>query len=71
MQFLAVIGAIAGALCLYFAFLCLGAWVFQLLWNWVMVGFFHAQYLDFWYSVGIVLILSLIGSFFKGSSGSK
>lgn len=44
----------------------LAGWVFMLLWNFALVGLFPSiPTLDFWRSVGCVLFLSFISSFFR------
>ena len=35
------------------------------LWNWVIVSLFEAEPISYWLSVGIGLILSVIGSYFR------
>lgn len=62
-----VVGGITFVLGVYAALAALGGFIFELLWNWVIVGVFHAPILSFWQSVGIVIFLSVVGSFFKSS----
>lgn len=46
-------------------------WLFMLLWNWLAPLFWEAApILTYWQSFGVVMILSLIGSFFKNSSSN-
>lgn len=41
-------------------------YVFMLLWNWLVPIFWsNAPILTFWQSFGIVVLLSIIGSFFR------
>lgn len=58
-------------LALVFGCLCLEAWLCMLLFNWVIALFGGAFAFTFWQAFGIVLVLSFIGSFFKGSSSNK
>lgn len=58
-------------LALVFGCLCLEAWLGMLLFNWVISLFGGAFAFTFWQAFGIVLALSFIGSFFKGSSSNK
>lgn len=42
------------------------AWVWMLLWNSVLIWLFPAlPVIDFWKSIGIVLILQIVGGFFN------
>ena len=44
-------------------------WIFMLLWNWLAPIFWTAApILTYWQAMGIMLILNIIGSFFKSSS---
>lgn len=61
--------AIIVALIIIFGLSCLGAWGFMLLWNWIMpVLWSTCPILTFWQSFGILLIIDIIGFFFRGSS---
>lgn len=40
---------------------------FQALWNWVGHGTFGLPELSFWQAVGVYVLLSLIGGFFRAS----
>jgi hypothetical protein len=41
-------------------------YVFMLLWNWLVPLFWAAApILTFWQSVGIIILLAIVGSFFK------
>lgn len=53
------------------AFDFLWAWLLMLLWNWVVPDVFHGPMLTYWQAFVGVLLLSLIGGFFKGSTSSK
>ena len=58
-----------GILLLAFGADCLIGWIFMLLWNWIAPIFWvSAPILTFWQGVGCVILLELIGSFFKSSS---
>lgn len=59
------------ALAIVFGCICLEAWLGMLLSNWVIALFGGAFAFTFWQAFGIVLVLSFIGSFFKGSSSNK
>ena len=37
-------------------------WVFYLLWNYLMAGVFGLPELTFWQSVGLLLMLSVVGN---------
>ena len=37
-------------------------WVFYLLWNYLMAGVFDLPELTFWQSVGLLLMLSVVGA---------
>lgn len=44
----------------------LGAWIVMLLWNWVVPLFWtNAPILGFWQTWGALILLSMIGSFFR------
>lgn len=44
----------------------LGAWIVMLLWNWVAPLFWSgAPILGFWQTWGALILLSIIGSFFR------
>ena len=59
-----VIGALATIFCIY----SLLGWIFMLLWNWIAPIFWKTcPILNFWQSVGAVLLLSFISVFFKSS----
>ena len=45
------------------------AWVFQLLWNWIIPLFSEtAPILTYWQSFGVCLLLSIVGSMFRSKS---
>lgn len=44
------------------------AWMFEILWNWLMPLLFHLPTLTFWQAWGIIALLSIIGGFFKSST---
>ena len=46
---------------------CLGVWVFQLLWNWLLVALFGAAVISYWQAFGIWMLLRIVGSFFKSA----
>jgi hypothetical protein len=50
----------------------LEGWILMLLWNWLAPIFWtSAPELSYWQAMGIMLLLSIIGSFFRSSSNSK
>lgn len=50
----------------------LEGWILMLLWNWLAPIFWSAApELSYWQAMGIMLLLSIIGSFFRSSSSSK
>jgi hypothetical protein len=60
-----VVGLIAFvllALALTFGCYALTGWILMLLWNWLVPALFQGPVLTFWQGVGIVFLLSLIGS---------
>lgn len=60
--------AVLLAIPLAIGFSAFAAYVFMLLWNWALVGIFPAvPVLEFYKAWGITILLSFIGSFFKGS----
>ena len=47
----------------------LEGWILMLLWNWLAPIFWSAApELSYWQAMGIMLLLSIIGSFFRSSS---
>lgn len=62
--FLAVVAIIAAI----FAAL---SWLFEFLWNLVLVPLFNAPHLTFWYAAGLIGPLMIVGSFFRSSSSKK
>ena len=54
-----------GALLLAFAIICFEGWILMLLWNWLLVSLFGISTIGFWQGVGLILLLNLIGGFFK------
>lgn len=64
-SFISIIGLIVFIGSLFAAVLAFSAWIFELLWNWVLPDLFHVPMITFWQSVGIVLLLSFIGGVFK------
>jgi hypothetical protein len=50
------------------AFALLGAWIFMVLWNWIVAGIFNAPALTYWPAVGVCALLAIIGSFFRNAS---
>ena len=50
----------------------LEGWILMILWNWLAPIFWtSAPELSYWQAMGIMLLLSIIGSFFRSSSSSK
>jgi ABC-type nickel/cobalt efflux system permease component RcnA len=57
---------------IWFGLTALMAWAFQALFNYIAVNTNHASsQITYWVSFAIVVLLSLIGSFFRGSNSSK
>ena len=54
-----------GVLLLAFALMCFEGWILMLLWNWLLVSLFGISTIGFWQGVGLILLLNLIGGFFK------
>jgi len=60
--------------CIFIIILCvifgaLGGLIFMLLWNWLIPLFWTtAPILTFWQAWGCMILLSIIGNFFKGKS---
>lgn len=54
-----------GILLLAFAIMCFEGWILMLLWNWLLVSLFGISTIGFWQGVGLILLLNLIGGFFK------
>lgn len=61
---LAIIGVVICAFACVFGLMCLRGWLAMLLWNWVVVGLFHAPALSFWMAFGLSWLCSLL---FKGT----
>ena len=49
------------------ALVCIESLVVMGLWNWVIVGLFGASQINLLMAFGIVLVLDVIGSFFRGA----
>ena len=61
-----VVIALLVSLGLIFGLVCLEAWIFMLLWNWVVPIFWAtAPLLKFWGAFGTILLLDTIGGFFR------
>ena len=60
-----VLAAIVGAINLFFA------WIIQILWNWLLVDLFGFPSVDYWQALGIMVLLSIVGGFFKSSTSKK
>ncbi len=43
----------------------LSGWIFQLLWNWVIVGVFHATALTFYQAWGLSIFIGWIQMYFR------
>lgn len=50
---------------------CLSGLIIMLLWNWILHGVFGLMALTFWQSVGVSLILSIIGGVFRATVSVK
>lgn len=48
-----------------------GAWIFQLLWNWLVPDLFHGPFLSFWKAWGLTILIQLIGGAFKATLTEK
>lgn len=44
---------------------CIESLIVMGLWNWVIVGIFGANPINFLMAIGVVLVLDIIGSFFR------
>lgn len=62
------IGAILAVLAIGFCLDAVIAWIFKLLWNFVAAGVFGAPVLTFWPAFALILLISIVGSFFKSNS---
>lgn len=65
-----IIGIVVGVGALIVGVVCLEAWIFMLLANWALGLFKVAFTFSFVQSIGAVILLSFIGSFFKNSSSN-
>ena len=54
-----------GVLLLAFALICFEGWILMLLWNWLLVSLFGISAIGFWQGVGLILLFTLVGGFFK------
>ena len=61
---------ILGVLVLALGIFCFEGWLLMTLWNWLLVGFGLAE-ISFVMGWGFVLLLNLIGGFFKSTIHSK
>ena len=52
----------------FVAVYCGIVWLFMVLWNFIAAGLFGAPTLNFLTALGLTLLLSIIGSFFKNSN---
>ena len=61
------------AICIVIVGLCfLEAWIFQLLWNWIVPVFWTtAPILTYWQAFGACVLISMIGSAFKSTNVNK
>ena len=50
-----------------FGLLMFEAWIFMLLWNWIVGEVIGWITFSFWEAVGVTLLLDIIGGFFKSS----
>lgn len=58
--------ALIGAILLAMISSAIETVILMLLWNWVIVGLFSAPEISFWVAFGILCLLNIIGSFFRG-----
>ena len=57
-----------GIIIFIFALACFEGWIFMLLWNWLVPMFWiTAPILTLWQSIGILLLINIIGKIFFGS----
>lgn len=49
---------------LFLVFLIPGV-IFWAVWNWVMVGVFGLPVLSLWHTLGLLILISIVGGFFK------
>lgn len=49
----------------------LWAWILELLWNWLVPLLFHGPAITYWEAFGLILLLTLIGGFFRSASSSS
>lgn len=61
---------VAAIILIIFSSLATGAIIWGL-WNWVVVSLFEAEPISYWLGVGIGLILSVVGSFFRSNTTVK
>lgn len=59
------------ALGIWFAGALLLAAIFNLLWGWVAVPAFGAPVLSYWQAFGLILLLQLVGAFFRNPVEAK
>lgn len=67
---------VGGLACLGIALLAVGVylllgWAFRWAWNYVAADALGAPTLTYWQSMAAVVLLSLVGNFFRSSGGSK
>ncbi len=58
---------IVGLVALVAAAIAFCAWLFMLVWNFVMPAVFNLPELSFWYALAIIFLLGFVGSWFKSS----
>ncbi len=70
------LGCFWGVICiimvfaLLFGILCFEGWLLMTLWNWLLVGFGLAE-ISFLKGCGFVILLNLVGGFFRSNTKIK
>lgn len=65
MKILTILGLAIGFIAMYAALVGVSAFIFWLLWNWVLPDLFHWPELRYSQAYGLVLLLSFVGSAIK------
>jgi len=63
-----IVGGVVLVIGLIFGMLSISAWIFETLWNLIIVELFNAPVVSFWQSMGIVVLLSFVGGIVRGNS---
>lgn len=51
---------------LVFGLFCITAFIFQILWNWLIVMIFGLMVLNFWEAMGMIFLISFLSGIFNG-----